>query len=115
MVEQVVTRFSDADPAVSRKRNPLRALRLHTRAFRGGPDPGCPVRPARWCVAVSGSQTGHPPLPHSDASGRVGGQVRRDRPGRAPSVPAARRPTPAPAGYARVGSSRAHLVVAQGV
>jgi len=47
MVEQVVTRFSDADPAVSGKRNPLRALRLHTRAFRGGPDPGCPVRPAR--------------------------------------------------------------------
>jgi hypothetical protein len=46
-VEQVVIPFSDADPAVSRKRNPLRALRLHTRAFRGGPDPGCPVRPAR--------------------------------------------------------------------
>src|SRR5215207_11287021 len=44
-VEQVVIPFSDADPAVSRKRNPLRALRLHTCAFRGGPDPGVPHDP----------------------------------------------------------------------
>src|SRR5207247_7481241 len=34
-------------PRSSRRRNPLRALRLRTGAFRGAPGSGCPIRPAR--------------------------------------------------------------------
>jgi hypothetical protein len=85
-VEQVVIPFSDADPAVSRKRNPLRALRLHTRAFRGGPDPGVPYDPPGDVSRCRGLKRDTPRSRILNASGRVGGQVRRDRPGRQAGV-----------------------------